>query len=177
MHARLLVIEDDPIGLMALAEALRVHLADATVDTAEGAESALLLIAATEYDAIVSDIRMPGMDGVALLKEIKSYRPETPVLLVTGHTDLDKEDHALRLGVFAFIEKPINIEQFVATVERAVQRAVLTRRIRQIDLKDKLDAVGAQPLGWTSAEMMDKLKEVNEQLRRKMRSLTKPDEK
>jgi DNA-binding NtrC family response regulator len=169
------LIEDDPAGLMALGEVLRTHFSGAAVDTAANAESALLLIAATEYDAIISDIKMPGMDGVTLLKEIKGYRPETPVLLVTGHSNLDIEDHALRLGVFAFIEKPINIEHFVATVDRAVKRAMLVRRVRQQELKDRLEAVGAQPLGWTSAEMIDKLQEVNEQLRRRIKSLTDPD--
>jgi two-component system, sensor histidine kinase and response regulator len=169
------LIEDDPAGLMALAEVVRTHFLGASIDTAANAESALLLIAATEYDAIISDIKMPGMDGVMLLKEIKDYRPETPVLLVTGHSNLDIEDHALRLGVFAFIEKPINIEHFVATGDRAVKRAMLVRRIRQEELKERLEAVGAQPLGWTSAEMIDKLQEVNEQLRRRIKSLTDPD--
>jgi DNA-binding NtrC family response regulator len=176
VQPRLLVIEDDPAGLMALAEALRTHFSDATVDTAASAESALLLIAATEYDAIVSDIKMPGMDGVALLKEIKAYRPETPVLLVTAHHNLDIEDHALRLGVFAFIEKPIDVDHFVTTVDRAVQRTILGRRVRREELKNRLEAVGAQPIGWTSAEMIDKLQEVNEQLRRRMKSLSEPDQ-
>ena len=80
-----LVVDDDPALLAALSEALRLRMAGVTVDTADSGAAALDRIAAREYDAIVIDIKMPGMDGLALLAEIRTRRPDTPVLMVTGH--------------------------------------------------------------------------------------------
>jgi len=170
MTARLLIVDDDPGTLLAVSAALRERFPDLRLDTASSAEAALLLSAATDYDVIISDIRMPGMDGVAFLKEIKRLRPETPVLLVTGHSNLDIEDHALRSGVYAFIEKPIELEQFLPTVARAMQRAQLARRVREEELKDSAHAV-AQPLGWESTRVLERVQEVNEKIRRKIKSL------
>src|SRR5437773_5007503 len=147
MTTRLLVVDDDPGTLMAISAALRERFQGLGLDTASSAEAALLLSAATDYDVIISDIRMPGMDGVAFLKEIKRLRPDTPVLLITGHGSLDIEDQALRSGVYAYLEKPIELEQFLPTVARAMQRAQLARRVREEELRENAQAVAIQPLG------------------------------
>src|SRR5439155_793802 len=75
--------------LQALPEALRLRLDTVTVDTCDTAGEALGRIAATDYDAIISDIKMPGMDGLALLAQICALRPDTPTLLITGHGQHD----------------------------------------------------------------------------------------
>ena len=81
----------------------------------------LQLICACEYDAIVSDIKMPGMDGLALLVKIQELRQNTPTLLITGHGDHSLAIQALRGGAYDFIQKPIDRDYFVAALRRAVQ--------------------------------------------------------
>ena len=79
---RVLLIDDDPALLLALPEALQIRMTGVTVDTAESAAAALDQIALEEYDAVVSDIKTPGMDGLALLAEIRTRRPDTPILMI-----------------------------------------------------------------------------------------------
>ena len=77
-----LVVDDDPALLQGLPETLRLRMSGVTVDTADSAATALDRIAARDYDAIVTDIRMPGMDGLALLAEIRTRRPDTPIRMI-----------------------------------------------------------------------------------------------
>src|SRR5207302_1265105 len=111
-----MIIDDDPDLLQALPEALRLRMSGITVDTADSAAAALDRIATHDYDAIVTDIKMPGMDGLdvgddrdikmpgmdglALLAEIRRHRPETPTLMITGHCENDLVVHALRGGAY-----------------------------------------------------------------------------
>ena len=82
---RVLIVDDDPALLQALPQALRLRMGGVKVDTAESGAAALDQIALQDYDAIVTDIKMPGIDGLALLAEIRTRRPETPTLMITGH--------------------------------------------------------------------------------------------
>src|SRR5207244_2018005 len=107
-EARVLIVDDDAALLEALPDALRLRLPEVDVEAVASAEEALRLIAAHDYDAIVSDIKMPGMDGLALLDEVRQIRPETPTLLITGHGEHDLTVLALRGGAYDFIQKPID---------------------------------------------------------------------
>src|SRR5207249_4428793 len=71
-----LIVDDDPALLQALPEALRLRMPEVTVETADSAAAALERVAARDYDAIVTDIKMPGMDGLALLAEIRTRWPD-----------------------------------------------------------------------------------------------------
>src|SRR5207249_2023417 len=84
MEARILIVDDDVALLEALPRALRLRLDGVEIDTVDNAGDALIRIIGTDYDAIVSDIKMPGMDGLAVLEEIRKLRPKTPTLLITG---------------------------------------------------------------------------------------------
>jgi two-component system, sensor histidine kinase and response regulator len=128
---RVLIVDDDVALLQALPEALRLRMEAVTTDTCDSALAALDLIAATDYDAVVTDIKMPGMDGLALLERIKSLRPDTPTLLITGHGERDLAVRALRGGAYDFIQKPIDRDYFVASLSRAVQRRQLGRQVEQ----------------------------------------------
>src|SRR5438445_714884 len=83
--SHVLIVDDDPALLQALPEALKLRMSELMVDTADSAAAALDRIAAQDYNAIVTDIKMPGMDGFALLDEIRARRPDTPTLMITGH--------------------------------------------------------------------------------------------
>jgi len=131
---RVLIVDDDPALLQALPEALRLRMSGVTVDIADSAAAALDQIAARDYDAIVTDIKMPGMDGLALLAEIRTRQPDTPTLMVTGHGEHALAIYALRGGAFDFIQKPIDRDDFVASLYRAIQTRTLIRRVKDRQL-------------------------------------------
>jgi two-component system, OmpR family, phosphate regulon sensor histidine kinase PhoR len=128
--ARILVVDDDSALLEALPETLRLRMEEIDVDTCDSAPDALKLIEKTDYDVIVSDIKMPGMDGLALLDEIKQRRPSTPTLLITGHGERELAVAALRGGAHDLIQKPIDRDYFVVSLERAIQLRALDRQVR-----------------------------------------------
>src|SRR5206468_11178697 len=107
-QARVLIVDDDPALLHALPEALRLRMDGVMVDAADSATAALERISSRDYDAIVTDIKMPGMDGLQLLGEIRTHWPDIPTLMITGHAEQDLVVHALRGGAFDFIQKPID---------------------------------------------------------------------
>ncbi len=128
-NANVLIVDDDTALLQALPQALYLRMPDVNVDTSDSATGALQLIRAHEYDAIVSDIKMPGMDGLALLVRIQELRQNTPTLLITGHGDHSLAIQALRGGAYDFIQKPIDRDYFVAALRRAVQTHQLQLQI------------------------------------------------
>jgi two-component system sensor histidine kinase/response regulator len=128
---RVLIVDDDQALLEALPEALRLRMGGVSVETADSAAAALERIAEREYDAIVTDIKMPGMDGLALLQEIRQQRPDVPTLIITGHGDNDLVVDALRGGAKDFIKKPIDRDYFVAAMYRAIREHVANRRMKE----------------------------------------------
>jgi signal transduction histidine kinase len=126
-----LIVDDDLALLQALPQALALRLKDVTVDTADSAAGALKLLQKQEYDAIVSDIKMPGMDGLALLAKVQEIQPETPTLLITGHGEHDLAVLALRGGAYDFIQKPIDRDYFIAALQRAIQTRQLRRQVSE----------------------------------------------
>jgi PAS domain S-box-containing protein len=130
-EARILIVDDDPALLQALPRALQLRLDGLGIDTSETAADALERIREVDYDAIVTDIKMPGMDGLALLGEIRSMRPRTPTLLITGHGEHDLAIQALRGGAYDFVQKPIDRDYFVASLERAIQLRRLDREVER----------------------------------------------
>ena len=121
IHTNVLIVDDDTALLQALPQALFLRMPNVNVDTSDSAAGALQLIQSREYDAIVSDIKMPGMDGLALLEKIQELRQNTPTLLITGHGDHNLAIQALRGGAYDFIQKPIDRDYFVAALRRAIQ--------------------------------------------------------
>src|SRR5438876_58922 len=132
--SHVLIVDDDPALLQALPEALRLRMSGLTVDTADSAATALDRIAARDYDAIVTDIKMPGTDGFELLAEIQRRRPDTPILMITGHGEHALAIQALRGGAYDFIQKPIDRDYFVASLRRALEMRELRRRVKEQQL-------------------------------------------
>jgi two-component system sensor histidine kinase/response regulator len=126
-----LIVDDDVALLEALPEALRLRMGGVTVETADSAATALDRIADRDYDAIVTDIKMPGMDGLELLDEIRVRRPDTPTLIITGHGENELVVHALRGGARDFIQKPIDRDYFVAALYRAIREHVTSRQVKE----------------------------------------------
>src|SRR5438874_6955228 len=133
-QGHVLIVDDDPALLRALPEALRLRMAGLTVDTADSGAAALDRITAQDYDAIVTDIKMPGMDGLELLAEIRTQQPDTPTLMITGHGEHDLVGNAFRSGAYDFIQKPIDRDYFVASLRRAIEMHQLSRRVKEQQL-------------------------------------------
>ncbi|PYV39148.1 MAG: hypothetical protein DMG06_23970 [Acidobacteria bacterium] len=124
----ILIVDDDVVLLQALPALLRLRMKAVRIDTCDSASRALARIAACDYDAIITDIKMPGMDGLALMAEIRLLRPNTPTLLITGHGEHDLALRALQGGAYAFIQKPIDRDSFMASLNDAIRKRQLARR-------------------------------------------------
>ena len=158
MNAYILIVDDDAALLQALPQALHLRIAGVKVDTSDAALKALELIEQHNYDAIVSDIKMPGMDGLALLAKVKELRPETPTLLITGHGDHNLAIQALRGGAYDFIQKPIDRDYFVAALLRAIQTCQLRRTVAE---QQRMLEEHARSLEQTVQERTHELMEAN----------------
>ncbi len=136
----ILIVDDDTALLQALPQAIFLRMQDVKVETCDSALEALELIKQNEYDAIVSDIKMPGMDGLALLGKIQELCPRTPTLLITGHGDHNLAIQALRGGAYDFIQKPIERDYFIAALHRAIQTHQLRLQVAEQQLALELHA-------------------------------------
>ncbi len=108
MTDRILLVDDEPEFL----EIMRERLAnrDIIVDTSGSAEDAYEKIKNRLYDAIILDLKMPGIDGIQALITIREKRPEMQVILLTGHATVEKGIEAMKSGAMDFIEKPADLE-------------------------------------------------------------------
>jgi signal transduction histidine kinase len=144
-RAHILIVDDDQALLEALPETLRLRMDDLEVDASDSAREALNRIADAEHDALIVDIKMPDMDGLELLTEIKKVRPDTPTILITGHGDHELAVEALRLGAYDYVTKPIDREYFVSCLHRAIEchrlaRDVASRKLELLRHTDELEA-------------------------------------
>ncbi len=117
--SKICVIDDDRSIRFVLEKAL--EKADMQVISYASADSALEAIALEEPAVIVTDIRMPGMDGLELLERINQQFPELPVIIMTAHSDLDSAVSAYKGGAFEYLPKPFDVDTAVALVTRALE--------------------------------------------------------
>src|SRR6266545_3595702 len=129
--ARILLVDDEPDILKFLREFLSRHLPDSTIETAHASDAALERIAMIDFDVVLSDIKMPDMDGLALLEKVRAIRPQTQILLMTGVDQRDVVLQALRGGAYDFISKPIDLDYLLAAVKRAIELRHLKAQVRQ----------------------------------------------
>ncbi|HEY8368467.1 MAG TPA: ATP-binding protein [Thermodesulfobacteriota bacterium] len=129
--SRILLVDDDRALLQALPELLRLRMPWVAADTCDDAAAALERLSTTDYEVIVTDVKMPGIDGLALLREIRARRPETPTLLITGHGEHDLAVRALRGGAYDFVQKPVDRDYFVASLARAIRTRQLSREVER----------------------------------------------
>ena len=127
--APILLVDDDLALLQALPRMLSLRMSGVEVQTADSAQAALTMIEQHEYDTIVSDIKMSGMDGLDLLAKVQEHHPETPVVLITGHGDHELAIQALRGGAYDYLLKPIDRDDFIAALSRALNTRQLRRQV------------------------------------------------
>ncbi|HIJ37568.1 MAG TPA: sigma-54-dependent Fis family transcriptional regulator [Rhodospirillaceae bacterium] len=129
MNFTIVLVDDDRQVRMAASQTL--ELAGYNVASCESGEKALKSIDRS-CGALVTDVRMPGMDGFSLLQKALAVDPDLPVILVTGHGDVSMAVRAIRMGAYDFLEKPYPAEILLDTIRRALERRQLVMENRQL---------------------------------------------
>jgi DNA-binding NtrC family response regulator len=133
MKANLLIIDDDANTLASLSRAFRLAGHEATV--CDNPVRALEMVRAEKFDLIFSDVVMPGMDGLALLEQIKAAGVKTPVIMMSGQAHIEMAVRATRLGALDFLEKPLSTDKLLLTVQNALRIQRLEQENRQLRQK------------------------------------------
>jgi len=122
---RVLIVDDDRVCLQGIQDLLALHLSQVCVDLADSGDVAMKLARTHEFDAVLSDVQMPGLDGFALIEKLKEIKPQTPVVLMTGSPDL--MPRMVESGAFGFIRKPVDRKQCVTTLQHALMYCALCK--------------------------------------------------
>lgn len=149
--APVFLIEDDDVVRHAYAQA--IELADIPVQAFADAEAALVACESTLPAVVVSDVRLPRMDGLALLAALQQRTPEVPVILITGHGDVAMAVSAMRTGAYDFVEKPCHADRLLDVVRRALTLHQLQTENRR--LREQLQAQAGELLIGDSAAMQN----------------------
>ena len=137
-------------------EVLSLSLEDMgyAVNTAENGDNAMELFQRSAPPIVMTDIKMPGMDGIELLQRIKSMNPDTEVIMITGHGDMDLAVKSLKYEATDFITKPINVDALEIALKRVCDKVVMRRQLKEyteslealirekIELQDHLSSLG-----------------------------------
>ena len=149
--APVMIIDDEPHLRITAGQTLELAGYDPVPHA--GAEAALAALTPDFPGVVVSDIRMPGMDGMALLREVRQRDPDLPVILITGHGDISTAVEAMREGAWDFLEKPFAAERLVEVVRRGVEkrRLSLENRALKAELEAQQSTLGPRLVGRTAA--------------------------
>ncbi len=141
MAEKVLLIDDEVEFLENLSERMRVRGMD--VSTAQSTDLAVSAVEEGEFDAIVLDLQMPGMNGIEMLKVIKARRPDMQVILLSGHATLEAGIEAMKLGAMDFMEKPADIASLTEKIKKAqAKKIVLVEKKNEDKMKEILSAKG-----------------------------------
>jgi excisionase family DNA binding protein len=119
---RILVVDDEQAVRDLLAKTLT--MADYEVDTAGDGPSALDRLRAVEYDLLITDLKMPGMDGLSVIREARRQAAELPVIIITGYSTEASAIEAINLGVAGYLTKPFRLPRILAATARALGEPV-----------------------------------------------------
>ena len=152
MENKILLVDDEA----GIRKVLEISLSDSgyTVFTAENGEKALSIFRKEKPPIVLTDIKMPGMDGIALLMKIKNEDPDTEVIMFTGHGDMDLAIESLKQNATDFLTKPINDDALNIALKRAREKILIRRKLREYtqnleallrektELQDRLSSLG-----------------------------------
>src|ERR1700688_4481742 len=144
--ANLLIVDDETNTLASLSRAFRLEGHEATV--CDNANKALELARSQSFDLILSDVVMPGKDGLTLLEELKAQGVPTPVVMMSGQAHIEMAVRATKLGALDFLEKPISTEKLLLTVENALKLGRLERENRDLERR-----LGTHEIVWQGETM------------------------
>jgi PAS domain S-box-containing protein len=136
---RILLVDDEPDIVRVLSISLKSDGYD--VMTALSGEQALAIFQEQGQDIVITDIRMPGLNGIDVLKAVKEISDETEVIIITGHGDIDAAIEALKNGASDFINKPVRDQALSIALRRAQEKLDIKRRLKEytVDLEQKVE--------------------------------------
>ena len=134
MKGRVLVVDDD----REMCELLRSQLTrrEFAVRAEASAEEALARLGSEDIDAVVTDVRMRGIDGIQLCERLRHNRPDVPVLVITAFGSLDTAIAAIRAGAYDFLAKPFEVEELAFRLERAIQHRRLAEEVKRLRARE-----------------------------------------
>ena len=122
---KILIIEDEAAIRRVLTKILTEESDTYTVEEAEDGKQGLEKIKSEDYDLVLCDIKMPKMSGEELLEAVKKIKPEIPMVMISGHGDLETAVNTMRLGAFDYISKPPDLNRLLNTVRNALDKKQL----------------------------------------------------
>ncbi len=124
----ILIVDDEEDFRVTLVKRLQKrHL---QVFGAESGQKALTLMEAMVFDVVVLDVKMPGMDGIETIREMKKKNPLTEVILLTGHASMESGIEGMKLGAFDYLMKPVNIDELLEKIRQAYERKQIQEQER-----------------------------------------------
>lgn len=148
--SKILIIDDERAIRRALREILEFE--NFEVDEAEDGQQGVEKATSTEYDLIFCDIKMPKMDGIEVLEALKNAAIEVPVIMISGHGNVDTAVQAIKKGAFDFIEKPLDLNRILVTVRNASDRTALVEEKKV--LKKTVQRIKGSSIIGESAEIL-----------------------
>ncbi len=136
LKAKVLLVDDEEEFINSLSQRLEVR--GLKVTGATRGEEAVQLVDGQEFDAIVLDLSMPGMDGLETLKTIKESHPDAEIIILTGHGTIKSSIEAMKLGAEDFLEKPVDFKELLGKIEEARNKRIL---ILQKQTKDEIQTI------------------------------------
>jgi DNA-binding NtrC family response regulator len=141
MAEKILLVDDEQDFLEALSQ--RISLRGLDVASTTSAKEAITKVAAESYDAIILDLQMPEMDGLEVLKAIKELKPETQIIVLTGHATVKKAIEAMKLGALDLIEKPVDLDTILKKIKKAHgKKLILVEKETEKKMKDIMSRKG-----------------------------------
>lgn len=155
--AKILIIDDERAIRNTLKEILEFEGYD--VQLAEDGRKGLEIGMQQQFDLIFSDIKMPEMDGMELLKALRENEIECPVIMISGHGNIETAVEAIRMGAFDFIEKPLELNRLLITTKNALENKTLVqaKKVLQKKVDSKYQMVGESEAIKRVREMIDKI--------------------
>jgi diguanylate cyclase (GGDEF)-like protein len=140
-RAGILVVDDDPVVRELIADAIAE--AGFEVDVCGDGVEALGKNAAKAYDLIVTDMRLPGLDGLSLIRNLKASKSETDVIVITGYGSIDNAVQCMKAGALEYLIKPLSVDQIQMAVRKAVEHRELKRRAQEREFYKELSYIDA----------------------------------
>ena len=145
MNSKILAIDDDKNFLASMKKML--ELREYSVDTISNSNTVIEAIKKADYDVILMDVKMPGFSGIELFSAINEISPETPVIMISGQSNIQIAVDLIKKGAFDFIEKPLEIEKLYISLNNALSRRTLVqeKNILFEELEENFKMVGVSP--------------------------------
>jgi DNA-binding NtrC family response regulator len=145
--SKILIIEDEAAIRRVLIKIISEENETYEVEEAEDGLLGVEMILSNDYDLVLCDIKMPKMDGVEVLEKVKKVKPEIPIVMISGHGDLDTAVHTMRLGAFDYISKPPDLNRLLNTVRNALDKKELLVENKRLKKKvsKNYEMIGESP--------------------------------